>query len=213
MEVTKEIDDTVFSKILKLVNQNQNNQTRATGLIEKFEPKYVSLILITVPLIIIIIIGPFLLNWNWSESIYRGLNLLVVASPCALAASTVSVTLSANSNLAKKGVLSKGSNYLSQLANIKAIAFDKTGTLTEGEPEVTNYHFTNSIKEDFIIDLIVALEKESNHPLAKAILSKFEAKNTLSIEVENQIGKGLKGKYQNKNYRLGKASSFKDNKE
>lgn len=211
MEVTKEMDDTVFSKILELVNQNQSNQTRATSLIEKFEPKYVSLILISVPLLIII--GPFLFNWDWYESIYRGLNLLVVASPCALAASTVSVTLSANSNLAKKGVLSKGSNYLSQLANIKAIAFDKTGTLTEGEPEVTNYHFTNSMKEGFIIDLIVALEKESNHPLAKAILSKFEAENTLNIEVENQIGKGLKGKYQNKNYRLGKASSFEDSKE
>lgn len=208
MEVTKEAKETVFSKILELVDKNQENQTRAKSLIEKFEPKYVTLVLMVVPLLILV--GPFLFNWAWGESIYRGLNLLVVASPCALAASTVSVTLSASSNLSREGVLSKGSSYLSQLANIEAIAFDKTGTLTQGKPEVTNYHFSDSEEKEFIIDLMVALEKESNHPLAEAILEKFEAKNHLNIEVENQVGKGLKGKYNDKLYRLGKASSFEE---
>ncbi|MDN6162010.1 MAG: heavy metal translocating P-type ATPase [Atopostipes sp.] len=211
MEVTKEAQETVFSKILELVDKNQENQTRARSLIEKFEPKYVSLVLITVPLLILL--GPFLFSWAWGESIYRGLNLLVVASPCALAASTVSVTLSASSNLSKVGVLSKGSSYLSQLANIEAIAFDKTGTLTQGKPEVTNYHFSDQEDEELIVDLIIALEKESNHPLAEAMLEKFEANNHLNIEVENQIGQGLKGEYQGKVYRIGKVSSFKEVKD
>ncbi len=208
MEVTKENKDTVFSKILQLVNQNQDNQTKAASIIQKFEPKYVNLVLIVIPLVMVL--TPFLFNWTWSDSIYRGLVLLVAASPCALAAATVSVTLSTTSNLAKKGVLSKGSTYLSQLADLGAIAFDKTGTLTKGKPEVTNYYFADSVNEESIIDIIVALEKESNHPLANAILEKFEAKNKIDIEVTNQIGKGLTGDYNQNNYRIGKPTSFHD---
>ncbi|MGO3728725.1 MAG: heavy metal translocating P-type ATPase, partial [Enterococcus viikkiensis] len=206
MEVTKENKDTVFSKILQLVNQNQNNQTKAASIIQKFEPKYVTVVLIAIPLFILL--TPLMLDWTWSQSIYRGLVLLVAASPCALAAATVSVTLSATSNLAKRGVLSKGSSYLSQLADIQAIAFDKTGTLTKGKPEVTNYYFADSVNEEKMIDIVVALEKESNHPLADAILRKFEQKNKLDMEVENQIGKGLTGDYKGKNYRIGKPTSF-----
>ncbi len=208
MEATKENKDTVFSKILQLVNKNQDNKTRASSVIEKFEPRYVSLVLISIPLIIIL--GPYIFNWQWEESIYRGLTLLVVASPCALAASTVSATLSATSNLARRGVLSKGSVYLSQLADIKAIAFDKTGTLTQGQPKVTDYYFDDSINMEYIIDIIVALERQSNHPLADAILKKFEAKNNLDIEVVNKIGEGLAGEYKDNTYRIGKASSFRD---
>jgi len=208
MKVTKENKDTVFSKILQLVNQNQDNQTKAASIIQKFEPKYVTVVLIAIPLFMLL--APFLLDWTWSQSVYRGLVLLVAASPCALAAATVSATLSTTSNLAKKGVLSKGSSYLSQLADIKAIAFDKTGTLTKGKPEVTNYYFADSVNEENMIDIVVALEKESNHPLADAILRKFEQKNKLTIDVENQIGKGLTGDYKGRNYRIGKPTSFDD---
>ena len=154
------------------------------------------------------LLTPVLLDWTWTEGFYRGLVVLVGASPCALAAATVSTTLSATSNLAKKGVLSKGSAFLSELADIDAIAFDKTGTLTTGKPEVTNYKFSSSINEEEIIEIIVALEKESNHPLADAILRKFDVQNTMEIEVTNQIGKGLEGSYQGVNYRIGKPSSF-----
>ena len=208
MQVTKENKDTVFAKILQLVSQNQSNQTRAASIIQSLEPRYVNFVLLVIPLVVVL--APLLFDWTWPQSVYRGLVLLVAASPCALAAATVSVTLSATSNLAKKGVLSKGSSYLSQLANIKAIAFDKTGTLTRGKPKVTNYYFADSVNEEELVDVIVALEKESNHPLASAILEKFEAKNKLAIAVTNQIGKGLTGDYQGKSYRIGKPTSFTD---
>ena len=208
MQVTKENKDTVFAKILQLVSQNQSNQTRAASIIQRLEPRYVNFVLLVIPLVVVL--APLLFDWTWSQSVYRGLVLLVAASPCALAAATVSVTLSATSNLAKKGVLSKESSYLSQLANIKAIAFDKTGTLTRGKPKVTNYYFADSVNEEELVDVIVALEKESNHPLASAILEKFEAKNKLAIAVTNQIGKGLTGDYQGKSYRIGKPTSFTD---
>ena len=208
MEVTKEYKDTLFSKIVQLVNQNQNNQTKAAGIIQRVEPWYVNIILITIPLLVIT--APYLFNWTWAQSIYRGLVLLVAASPCAIAAATVSATLSATSNLAKNGVLSKGSNYLSQLARIRAIAFDKTGTLTEGKPRVTGYYFAESVNREHLIDVIVALERESNHPLANAILAKFDAKERLNIIVSNDIGKGLSGHFNETSYRIGKPASFEN---
>ena len=88
MEVTKENKDTVFSKILQLVNQNQDNQTKAASIIQKFEPKYVTFVLVAI--LLFILLTPFLLDWTWSQSFYRGLVLLVAASPCALAAATSS---------------------------------------------------------------------------------------------------------------------------
>ena len=207
MEVSKESKDTAFSKILELVKQNENNQSETSTTIQKFMPKYVKFVLLAIP--ILILLGPTLFSWGWSESIYIGLVLLVATSPCALAAATVSVSLSATSNLANRGVLSRGSNYLSKLADVQSIAFDKTGTLTRGEPEVTDHYFSDSLDEEMVIDIIVALEKQSNHPLAEAILNRFEARNVLNIEVENQIGQGLEGVYDGKTYRIGKPTSFK----
>lgn len=206
MEVTKTEENTVFASILKLVSQNQGNQVKVATRIQTFIPKYVTFVLMMVPLIIVG--GPILLNWTWDDSIYRGLVVLVAASPCALAAATVSATLASTSNLAKNGVLSKGSSYLSQLGNIKAIAFDKTGTLTRGKPQVTNSYFTDTVDEQRMIDIIVALEREANHPLADAILEGFQVDNVLTIEVTNEIGKGLTGKYEGKDYRIGKPTSF-----
>lgn len=85
---------------------------------------------------------PFLfLGWSWHESFYRGMVLLVVASPCALVASATPATLAAISNGARNGVLFKGGIYLENLASLNAIAFDKTGTLTRGVPVVTDAVF------------------------------------------------------------------------
>lgn len=206
MSVTKTEENTVFASILKLVSQNQDNQIKVATRIQKFIPKYVTFVLIMVPLIIVG--GPILFNWTWADSVYRGLVVLVAASPCALAAATVSATLASTSNLAKNGVLSKGSSYLSQLGNIDAIAFDKTGTLTRGKPQVANAYFANTVDEQHIVDIIVALEKEANHPLADAILEGFQAEAILSIEVTNEIGKGLTGNYEGKDYRIGKPTTF-----
>lgn len=208
MEVTKTNENTVFAKILELVSHNQTNQTKVASIIQRFEPKYVNAVLIVV--ILLMLAGPTLLAWTWSESIYKGLVLLVAASPCALAAATVSVTLSATSHLAKKGVLSKGSAYLSQFATIQAIAFDKTGTLTQGKPQMTHHYFSPQVSDtQFLTDLIVSLEKQSSHPLAQAVINGFPNASTIDlINVNNQTGQGLMTTYQGKNYRIGKPSSF-----
>lgn len=208
MEVTKVESDTVFAKILQLVNQNQSNRTKVASIIQRFEPRYVNFVLVGV--FLLIVLTPLLANWSWEDSFYRGLVILIAASPCALAAATVSVSLSATSNLARHGVLSKGTTFISQFGNIDAIAFDKTGTLTKGKPQVTNYQFFDVADEVELIDIIIAMERESNHPLATAILNKFSVNEVLDVEVTNQIGTGLVGEYEGAQYRIGKPTSFTD---
>lgn len=210
MEVTKDSEDTLFAKILQLVSESQANLSKTATKIQRLEPYYVTTVLIIVP--IFIALGPFLFQWSWQESFYRGIVFLISASPCALAASAVPATLSGISVMAKKGVLFKGGSYLANLSSIKAVAFDKTGTLTQGKPVVTDVHFTQEANQTNVVqtyvDIIVAMEKTANHPLANAILEKFTAKNEYSLTVENEIGKGLIASYDQATYQIGKPNLF-----
>lgn len=206
MRVTKDSSETVFSKILQLVNQSQKSLTKTATLIQRLEPRYVTIVLLLYPLVLLA--GPFIFNWSWELSLYRSMVYLISVSPCALAASAVPTTLSTISNLSRKGVLVKGGAFLSKLSDVKSISFDKTGTLTHGKPEVTNFEFDKDLDQEEMIDLVVSMEKQSNHPLATAIINKFPKRRTLNIEVTNEVGKGLSTNYDNKKYRIGKPSSF-----
>lgn len=208
MEVTKDSSDTVFAKILALVDQSQRNLSPTATKIKKIEPLYVNSVLALVPLFILA--GVFLFNWGWYTSFYRGMVLMISASPCALAASAIPATLSGISNLAKRGVLFKGGSYLANLADIQVVAFDKTGTLTKGNPSVTDVYFTDQEKADYWIEIIVSMEKSANHPLAKAILNHFAQVDPIDIEVHNEIGKGLVATFENKQYQIGKKDFFSD---
>lgn len=206
MTVTKDSSETVFAKILQLVNQSQSNLSKTATKIKKIEPIYVKIVLAIVP--IFILLTHFVFNWDWNTSFYRGMVLLIAASPCALAASAIPATLSGISNLAKRGVLFKGGSYLANLANIKAVAFDKTGTLTKGQPVVTDMYFVDESQQNDWQEIIITMEKSANHPLAKAILDEFGQTTSLNLDVTNEIGKGLITTHQNKAYRIGKPTSF-----
>lgn len=191
------------------MNQSQENQSEIASKIKRFEPKYVTLVLAVFPLIVLG--GALLFQLTWAESFYRGLVFLIAASPCALAASAVPATLSGISNLAKQGVLFKGGSFLSNLAEVKALAFDKTGTLTKGKPEVTDYLFVDGLedRQDELVAVLTNMEKKSNHPLATAIVNRFEAETTaLNLEVENIVGVGLVTTIVDTTFRIGKPSSF-----
>ncbi len=123
-------------------------------------------------------------------SVYRTIVFLVAVSPCALAASAVPATLSGISNLARHGVFFKGGSYLANLTQLKAIAFDKTGTLTEGRPVVTNSEFAPHVDQAALKAIITAMEKQSNHPLATAIVAHFPASSLVLESVHNEVGKG-----------------------
>jgi len=208
MKVTKDSSETVFSKILQMVNQSQRSLTKTATLIQRLEPRYVTIVLALFPLVLLA--GPYVFGWSWELSLYRSMVYLISVSPCALAASAVPTTLATISNLSKKGVLVKGGAFLSKLQSLKAISFDKTGTLTNGKPVVTDYSFEKELNASEMVDLIVAMEKQSNHPLATALITKFPNRKTVALDVENEVGRGLSTKYKNSTYRIGKPSSFEN---
>ena len=204
MQVTKEPGDTVFAKILGLVNASQNSLTKTATLLQRLEPKYVTLVLVLFP--VVLLASRFIFGWSWEISLYRSMVYLIAVSPCALAASAIPATLATISNLSKRGVLVKGGAYLSHLSNIKAIAFDKTGTLTNGEPVVTDYIFEED--EEELLKVVVSMEKQSNHPLAMAIVNKFPNVEPVELEVENKIGVGLVTTYLGAEYCIAKVTAF-----
>src|SRR5690625_1388976 len=210
MEVTKESSETVISRIIQLVSQTRRDISKTAAFIKRLEPKYVTTVLILTPLFFLL--GLYGFNWTANESFYRTMVFLIATSPCALAATDIPATLSAISNLAKRGVLFKGGSYLSNLADLKAVTFDKTGTLTEGKPVVTNTYFGKDVTEDEANEftkIIVSMESKSNHPLAQAILQHYDSITADDIEVENVIGVGLVAKTKGETYKIGKPSSYK----
>lgn len=210
MEVTKDSSDTVFARILQLVEASQSNLSPTASRIRQFEPIYVNIVLVI--FILLLVAGPLFFGWTLAKTFSIGLTFMVSASPCALAVSAVPATLAGISNLARQGVLFKGGAFLSNLSDLQVIACDKTGTLTEGKPKVVDYQFAaTSISEEELKAVLVGMEKQSNHPLATAIVNYFSAELTTeipSLEVENRLGEGLVANYQGRSYRIAKPSSF-----
>lgn len=210
MKVTKDSSDTVISKIIELVSQTQNNVSRTAALIKRIEPVYVNVVIILTPLFFLL--GLYIFQWTAYESFYRTMIFLIATSPCALAVTDIPATLSSISNLAKRGVLFKGGSYLSNLADLNAVAFDKTGTLTTGKPIVTNMYSAEEVTDEQLetfIQFIVSMESKSNHPLAQAILNYYDEVLPLELEVENVIGVGLIAQANGTTYTIGKPTSYK----
>lgn len=201
IEVNREQSETVIAKIIALVEEAQNSQTKTESFIQRIENRYVMIIVFGVPLAILFF--HFGLSWTWNESIYRGVNLLVVASPCALVASSTPALLSAISNGARHGMLFKGGTYLEALAEIKSIAFDKTGTLTKGEFTVTDTYWTVDEKE--IIPFVLGLEEKSTHPLAKGIVNHWKQEYiSQSLETQEITAMGIQSVFNGDTYYIGK---------
>lgn len=209
MEVTKDSSETVISKIIEMVSQTQSNVSKTAALIKRIEPVYVTVILILAP--VFYLLGLSVFQWSSYDSFYRTMVFLIATSPCALAVTDIPATLSAISNLAKRGVLFKGGSYLSNLSDVTAVAFDKTGTLTTGNPVVTETYFGNEVTEEqqkAYEQIIVSMESKSNHPLAQAIINYYGDITPTNIEVENIIGVGLVATSGQSIYKIGKPSSY-----
>jgi len=142
---------------------------------------------------------------------YRGLVILVIACPCALAISTPLAMVTAITAGTKNGIIIKGGEYIEELNKVKTILFDKTGTLTEGKLEISEIKSFNNYSNKDIMDIACSLESKSNHPIAKAF-NDYKKENRLKIKnvsnFESIPGKGLKAKIENKMYYVGKKDLF-----
>ncbi|MGE7092319.1 heavy metal translocating P-type ATPase [Lysinibacillus sp. NPDC048646] len=205
MEMTKPNSETLFQKIISLVQSAQSEKSPSQQFIEKFEGTYVKFVLLTVALMMFL--PHFLLGWDWTTTFYRAMVLLVVASPCALVASIMPATLATISNGAKNGVLFKGGLHLEHLSVLRALAVDKTGTLTQGKPVVTDFIVRKGVDRNTTMTILASIEAQSNHPLAQAITSYAKAEGIThytQTTIEDIPGWGIKGFVNETEYLVGK---------
>ncbi|EQM96945.1 heavy metal translocating P-type ATPase [Granulicatella elegans] len=205
VKVTKKQQDSVLGKIITLVQEAGQSLTRTGSFLKKWEPVYVTIVLASFP--VVLVIGILFLNWDFLTAFYRGMVYLIAVSPCALAASATPVTVAAISTLSRKGIFIKSGASLEKMSEVEAIAFDKTGTLTNGTPKVVA-KVMDKDREFELYSILVSMEKKVNHPLAFAIVESGLAYRTYSLSVTPKVGIGLEATYRNHTYRIGKPSSF-----
>ncbi|WGD81122.2 metal-transporting ATPase PfeT [Bacillus subtilis] len=206
VRVTKANEDSLFRKIIKLVESAQNSVSPAQAFIERFENAYVKGVLIAVALLLFV--PHFALGWSWSETFYRAMVFMVVASPCALVASIMPAALSLISNGARNGMLVKGSVFLEQLGSVQMIAFDKTGTVTKGQPAVETIRIAEGFSEAEVLEAVYAIETQSSHPLAQAITAYAESRGVNQsgyISIEETSGFGVMAEVSGAKWKVGKA--------
>ncbi|PHN92747.1 heavy metal translocating P-type ATPase [Maribacter sp. 6B07] len=213
LKVIKEAKDSTLNRLVTMVQEAQDQKSPTQLLTDKFERYYVPAVII---LVIALNFAFLLIDETWSESLYRSLAVLVAASPCALAISTPSAVLSGVARAARGGVLIKGGRPLEDLGELTALAFDKTGTLTEGKPKLTDIESFGNIGHKELLEIAVAVEELSDHPLAKAVVRDGSKKLGKDIKIpdaddlEAVQGKGIKANYQGNTIYIGNLELFED---
>jgi Cd2+/Zn2+-exporting ATPase len=209
VEVLRAGENSLFSKIIKLIEEAKTEVPELQHRIDRFEKIYTWLIVTTT---LLLMVAPhYLLGWSWTETLYRAMVFLVVASPCALVASMMPAILSAISNGARKGILFKNGVQLEALAGVQVVAFDKTGTLTEGRPQVMEFETFSSWSENELLQAAGSIESMSEHPIAKAIVRYAKQKN-LSLQTPSQLhaitGWGVEAELDGVTWKIGKPLLF-----
>jgi Zn2+/Cd2+-exporting ATPase len=189
IEVRKVAAESTLSRIIKLVEEARQNTTPTQQFIDRFSTPYTYAVIGAT--LLALAIPQFLSNEPFSESLYRAMTLLVVASPCALIISTPASVLSAIAAAARGGVLFKGGAYLERLAEVTIFAFDKTGTLTQGKAVVTDLCPLNGYDEATLLRLTASAELLSEHHIARALLARA-AEAHITPEKPNSF-RGLAG--------------------
>lgn len=204
VKVTTAYTDSKLSKILELV-QNATAQKAPTELfIRKFAKIYTPIVVL-LAVIICLLPMAFVVNYVFKEWLYRALVFLVISCPCALVISIPLGYFGGIGAASKNGILFKGSNFLDVIANIQNVVMDKTGTMTEGVFEVQEVNIKPEFNKDEILQMVNALESQSSHPVATAILQHvggIDTKINLN-KVEEIAGLGLRAEINGKELLVG----------
>jgi Cd2+/Zn2+-exporting ATPase len=195
IKANKKAEDTLVSRIVKLVIQSRKRKATIEKFVDKFAKFYVPIV-ITIALLTTFIM-PTLTSGSFEIWLYRALILLVISCPSAFIISVPATLFTAVTIAARNGAIVKGGIYIEKMAQVRAVLFDKTGTLTLGKPIV------HCIKESYKSDeralmYAAALDQYSNHPLAQAIVKKAEMQNLnfkkLDVQKIKEVpGQGIKG--------------------
>ncbi|MGC6585365.1 heavy metal translocating P-type ATPase [Paenibacillus sp. FSL W7-1332] len=206
IEVTQSAESTLFAKIIKLVEEAENEVPESQRFIKRFESIYARVVVIAT--VALIVLATPVLGWDWDTTFYKAMVFLVVASPCALVSSIMPAMLSAISNRARKGVLFKGGAHIENMARTAVVAFDKTGTLTLGTPVVTDFIAGEGWDRHELLGISASIERMSKHPLALAIVQSAEKEGAALQQVENGqsiTGWGMQAEVEGITWKIGKS--------
>ncbi|HET7845752.1 MAG TPA: heavy metal translocating P-type ATPase [Xanthomonadales bacterium] len=167
VEVTRRADDSAIARVVALVSEAEARKSPTQRFTDRFERIFVPAVLV---LAVLLLFAWVVVDEPFRDSFYRAMAVIVAASPCALAIATPSAVLSGIARAARAGVLVKGGAPLEDLGSLRAMAFDKTGTLTEGRPRITDLVPVAGVTEQQLLEVAVAVESLSDHPLAAAIV-------------------------------------------
>ncbi len=189
--------ETALSRIIRLVEDAQAAKPEIQRLVDKVSAVFV-------PIVIMIALGTFL-AWglytgNWEQAILNAVAVLVIACPCALGLATPTAIMAGTGVAAQHGILIKDANALELAHSITQVVFDKTGTLTAGKPVLLSAKAING-QDDRMLELAAAIEQNSSHPLAKAVVDQLAMRGktpSLSTSVKELPGRGLQGQVDSK---------------
>jgi Zn2+/Cd2+-exporting ATPase len=171
--VTKLFGESSIARILDLVENASAKKAETEKFITKFARRYTPFVVIS-SLAVALLPPLFIPGATHIEWVYRALVLLVISCPCGLVISIPLGYFGGIGGAAKRGILVKGSMFLDTLAGVKAIAFDKTGTLTKGVFKVIEIVSFNGFESADLLRIAAAAESNSNHPIAKSILTAYD---------------------------------------
>jgi Cd2+/Zn2+-exporting ATPase len=196
IKVTSVFENSTLSKILLLVEQASGRKAKTQQFITRFAKVYTPVVVF---LATSLVVAPyFILNdYNFDQWLYRALVFLVISCPCALVISIPLGYFGGIGAASKNGILFKGSNFLDLMTKVDTVVLDKTGTLTQGVFKVQQVKIAEMIRMEpaTFLSLTAALENQSNHPIAKALIE-YEGGNYKKwkvSEAEEISGHGLKG--------------------
>ncbi len=207
--VTRVAADNTLTRVMNLVAEAQSQQSPTQQFADRFTIRFVPLIFIATALMIVV--PPVLNLLTLQDSFYRAMLLLVAASPCALAIGTPAAVLAGIAQAARNGVLIKGGVHLENLGRLKAIAFDKTGTITSGTFNVTDVIPLDNQSADELLRIAGAVEQQSNHPLAQAVVRAAQAKKLALPKadgLENVPGRGVRSTIEGQSVFIGSLKLF-----
>lgn len=201
--------DSKLSKILEMVQDATARKSQTQLFISRFAKVYTPIVF-ALALAVCLVPYFFVDVYVFNDWFYRALVFLVISCPCALVVSIPLGYFGGIGLASRNGILFKGSNFLDVVTKVNVVVMDKTGTLTKGVFKVQEI-IAKDFDKDELVKLTAALESNSTHPVAKAVVEYAGdvAKNIHATEVEEIAGHGLKGKVDNKNILAGNVKLLK----
>ena len=188
-------EDTALSQIIKMVSDASATKAPVAKIADKVSGVFVPVVIV----IAVVTIAVWILcGQTVGYALARGISVLVISCPCALGLATPVAIMVGNGMGARKGILFKTASSLEEAGKTQIAVLDKTGTITKGEPKVTDIIPYENITENELLLSAYSVESKSEHPLAKAIISKAEEENIKPYEVTNfaaESGNGLSAEY------------------